>query len=253
MSREPKIYGAPRALSNTARVWVPGRDGSGSAVDYANGYALTPAAGNDAAWAIAGYVSSKATSNPVDGSLALSLAALSNWDSSTQSLLIAMTMRAPSTPAASRIFGTSTGSGATAGERGFNIATDTSGYIGLRLNDGSAIYGASTYTAKAVLDDVPHDVFLFLDCITRKAYMWADDTVLLAGGDFTSLSGPLGNTTAPLLVGRGATAATVPTRKVSVSNLKVHIVTGRLPANYLGLIQAHRENPKRAWDERAFA
>lgn len=252
MARELKSYAAPRPLSSTARVWIPGREGSGNAVDYANGYALTPAAGNDAAWAVAGFVSSKATGIPTDGSLALSLAALSAWNSDTQSLLIAMTMRAPSTPAASRIFGTSTGSGATAAERGFNIATDTSGYIGLRLNDGSNLFGASTYTTKVVLDDAPHDVFIFLDCITRKAFMWADDTVLLSSGDFASVTGPLGNTTAPLLIGRGATAATVPTRKVSIANLKIHTVAGRLPANYIGLIQAHRENPKRAWDERAF-
>ncbi len=254
MTRLAKSIAAPRAISPSTRVWFPGRDGSGNALDQSgNGFTLTPAAGNNEAWAQAGYVQSKATSSPTDGSLAMSLGALSSWDSSTQSLLLAVTIKAPSTPAASRIFGTSTGGGATVAERGFNFATDTSGYIGLRLNDGSNLYGASTYTSKVVLDDAPHAVFMFLDCITRKAYMWADDTVLLAAGDFASVTGPLGNATAPLLIGRGATAATVPTRKVAIRNLQIVTVTGRLPANYLGLIQAYRENPFRAWDERAIA
>ena len=242
--------GGNKTISPKVKMWIPGQDGTGSALDGSgNGNHLAPEAGNNTQWGTAGFVSAKATAAPTDGALNAGLTnPINTWDSATEYLLIAMQIKAPVHPAASRIFGTSSGNSTGAGFKGIGMGSNANlARLGPRLCDGTTNLGANDW-AVDTLDNNLHSIIWFLDGYAKQYWAWIDGALLSNGVDFSSFTQGCAQTTEPLRVGRIGSPAAVNTRATGIRNLLVAKGTGLLPANYLQLVAAYLENPFRPWN-----
>lgn len=233
-------------------MWVPAQDGTGNALDVVGDHHLVPGAGNDAAWSVAGFVSSKATAISTDGSLSAGTATPVNlWDIPRESLLIAMQIKAPVHAAASRIFGTSSGNGATP----WGIALGSNANLArlgprLQATDTTNI-GSANDIATNVLDDAVHSLVAMYDGPGAKFYAWVDGVLVTSAlSTFAPNTDPeksVIQTTEPLRIGRVGSVSVAATRLTSIRNLQVARVTGNIPANFLQLAEVYASNPFRPW------
>lgn len=254
MTRVAGAVGGDRATSSKVKLWVPGRNGTGVATDLQGGVGFTAAAGNDTMWAQDGYFQAKATGIGTDGACSFgTVNPLATWDIQTESLLIAMQIKAPAHGAASRIFGNSPGNGGGQTTSGIALGSVTNlARLGPRVSDGTNHIGAPEWGAD-VLDDAVHSIIWFLDAGSKTQFAWIDSTQVTAGAlSYAGLTGSAANTVEPLRTGRvGAT--TVNTRQTAIRNLQIAIVTGSIPANYIQLKDLYLENPFRPWSVGAIA
>lgn len=242
-----------RAISPRVQMWVPAQEGSGNALDLVGGNHLVPAAGNDAAWAVAGFISSKATAQGTDGSLSAGTATPVNlFDITSESLLIAMQIKSPAHAAASRIFGTSSGNGATAhGVSYGSNATLTRLGARLQASDTTTI-GSGNEWAVDILDNNVHTLVTMVDGPGSKWWQWVDgvmiqDPALSTFAPNTTPPKSVVNTTDALRIGRVTSASLAPTRLTSIRNLQIARVAGNIPANFRQLADEYANNPFRPW------
>lgn len=254
MTRVAGAVGGDRAISPKVRLWVPGRNGTGVATDALGGAGFTAGAGNDTMWSQTGYFQAKATGIGTDGACSFGTASpLATWNIQTESLLIAMQIKAPAHGAASRAFGNSPGNTGGAAAAGIALGSVTNlARLGPRIYDGVNHIGTPEWGAD-VLDDTVHSIIWFLDAVSKTQFAWIDSTQVTAGTlSYSGVTGSVANSTEPLRAGRvGAT--TVNTRQTAIRNLQIAIVPGSMPANYIQLKDLYLENPFRPWSVGALA
>lgn len=248
MSRAPG-NGGDRTRSALVASWVPAQDGTGAAVDLVNSANnWTAGAGNDTMWsANAGYMSAKATGIGTDGSISAGTATpVNTWNSNTESLMIAMTIKSPVHGAAARAWGNSPGNSGGTAAAGIAIGTASNlARLGPRIYDGTNNIGTNDW-AVDTLDDAPHSLVWFLDGIAKQYYTWIDGAIISNAASFSGITLGVANSTEALRIGRVG-ASTVNTRATSIRNLQIAKVTGRLPSNFAALAEAYRLNPFRPW------
>lgn len=254
MTRIAAAVGGNRATSSKVKLWVPGRDGTGAATDLQGGAGFTAAVGNDTMWAQDGYFQAKATGIGTDGACSFgTVNPLATWDIQTESLLIAMQIKAPVHGAASRSFGNTPGNTGGIPAAGIALGSVTNlARLGPRIYDGVNHIGTPEWGAD-VLDDTVHSIIWFLDAGSKTQFAWIDSTQVTNGSlSYSGITGSVANSTEPLRIGRvGAT--TVNTRQTAIRNLQIAIVTGSIPANYDQLKDLYLENPFRPWSAEALS
>lgn len=251
MTERSRSFIAPALTTSTsAKSFVSCNEGAGTAADSTgNGNTLAAAAGNDAAWGTAGFMSSKATAIATDGALVSPLGGpLNTWNSNTESLIIAFTFKG-AIPAVTRFWGTSKNNSGGAATKGIAVGTvDASGQIGPRLYDGIDTIGTPSWSPVVLGDGNAHTLVWMLDGLSKLYYTWIDGVEVSSATSWNWVIGGLGNAAQAHQIGRVGDTSNA-TFAFSVRNQQIAKVAGNLPGNYRQLAAMYQQNPFRPWHD----